>query len=432
MTTPSTLHPTQRAERISAMDTIRGFSLLGILLMNIIGFGLYKAYFDPTNSGGYTGWDGKVWWMNMLFFEGTMRGMFSMLFGAGILLFTARANNHPQGTAVTDLFFRRLMWMVLFGILHCYLLLWDGEILYAYGIVGMFAFSFRHLAPQKLIWGTALILSVSTAMSFNDFIKGKENHAQAKIVEAKKAKGESPTTEEYMAAEEWKGMEKEMKASPQQVKEEMAARSKGYWSIVKHKLPENQYMETDFLYFIGFFDTLAMMLWGMAFFKWGILKGEKSKGFYWRMALIGYGIGIPINYFETYMIVHENFSILSFLHNFVTYNFGRVSTTCGHIALIMLFVKSGVLPFLQKAFAAVGQMAFTNYITQSLICNFIFLGYGLSQYGKLARHELYFIVLGIWVFQLVLSPIWLRYFHFGPLEWAWRSLTYWEKQPFKK
>ncbi|HSR39294.1 MAG TPA: DUF418 domain-containing protein, partial [Phnomibacter sp.] len=82
--------------------------------------------------------------------------------------------------------------------------------------------------------------------------------------------------------------------------------------------------------------------------------------------------------------------------------------------------------------AAVGQMAFTNYITHSIICNFIFLGYGLSMYGKLHRHELYYIVIGIWIFQLIASPIWLSYFRFGPLEWAWRSLTYWERQPFKK
>jgi uncharacterized protein len=106
--------------------------------------------------------------------------------------------------------------------------------------------------------------------------------------------------------------------------------------------------------------------------------------------------------------------------------------TCGHIALIMLFVKSGILPWLRKSLAAVGQMAFTNYITHSIICNFIFLGYGLSMYGKLQRHELYYIVIGIWIFQLIISPIWLKYFRFGPLEWGWRSLTYWERQPFKK
>jgi uncharacterized protein len=150
------------------------------------------------------------------------------------------------------------------------------------------------------------------------------------------------------------------------------------------------------------------------------------------MAIIGYSIGITMNYFETSDIVNSNFSILSFYKNFQTYQLGRIPTTCGHIALIMLFVKSGILPILQKSLAAVGQMAFTNYIMHSIICNIIFLGYGFSMYGKLQRYELYFIVISIWVFQLILSPIWLKYFRFGPLEWIWRSLTYWQIQPFKK
>src|SRR6188474_1786518 len=102
------ISPTVKADRINSMDVIRGVSVCGILLMNITGFGLYKAYDDPTNNGGATGWDLNVWWINSMFFEGTMRGMFSMLFGAGILLFTNRSAQISSST-VTDLFFRRLM-----------------------------------------------------------------------------------------------------------------------------------------------------------------------------------------------------------------------------------------------------------------------------------------------------------------------------------
>ncbi len=432
MLTQETIQPTSNSERISAMDTIRGISLFGILLMNIIGFGLYKAYFDPTNNGGATGWNLTVWWMNNLFFEGTMRGMFSMLFGAGILLFTTRKSANNEGTAVTDLFFRRLLWMILFGVIHCYLLLWDGEILYTYGIVGMFAFSFRYLAPKPLIMVAAVILLIATAFSIKDYFKIKDAFEKSTIVNLKKMSRQRLVKGDSTAIEKWNTIVKEEKVTSAQVKEEMTARSKGYWSIVMHKLPVNQYMETAFLYFINFWDTLAMMLWGMAFFKMGILKAAKSNRFYGLMALMGYGIGITINYFETAHIVSSNFSIVSYYQNYMTYHSGRIPTTCGHIALIMLFVKSGFLPFLQKALAAVGQMAFTNYITHSIICNFIFLGYGFSMYGKLQRYELYYIVISIWIFQLIISPIWLKYFRFGPLEWLWRSLTYWKVQPMKR
>ena len=426
------LHPALGAERISALDIIRGISLFGILLMNIIGFGLYKAYFDPTNNGGATSWNLTVWWMNMLFFEGTMRGMFSMLFGAGILLFTARPVESNQGPSVTDLFFRRLMWMVLFGVIHCYFLLWDGEILYCYAITGMFAFSFRHLKPKQLIIATAVVLLVTTSFGINDYVKYKDYAQKGTVAQTMKMNGEVLTKEDSTSIEKWEAIVKEEKVTPEQLKEEMTARSKGYWSIVQHKLPLNQFMQTKFIYLINFWDTLQMMLLGMALFKLGVLKAAKSNRFYWRMAFIGYGIGITVNYFETAHIVSSDFSILSFYRNYMTYPLGRIPTTFGHIALIMLFIKSGFLPFLQKSLAAVGQIAFTNYVTHSIICNFIFLGYGFSMYGKLDRYELYFIVVSIWIFQLIVSPIWLKYFRFGPLEWCWRSLTYWEKQPFKK
>jgi len=176
----------------------------------------------------------------------------------------------------------------------------------------------------------------------------------------------------------------------------------------------------------------AMMLIGMALLKNGILKAAKSSRFYLVMGVIGYGVGLITNYLESDYIMTHEFSILSFYWTEITYDLGRVSTTLGHISLIMLFIKSGVLKFLQKALAAVGQMALTNYIMQTIICNTIFLGPGFGMYGKLQRYELYYIVFGIWVLQLIISPLWLSSFRFGPLEWVWRSLTYWEKQPFRK
>jgi uncharacterized protein len=424
--------PTNQTQRINSMDIIRGIALFGILLMNIVGFGLYKAYFDPTNNGGATGWNLNVWWITNLFFEGTMRGMFSMLFGAGILLFISGKSENVEGTIVTDLFFRRLLWMLLFGVIHCYLLLWDGDILYTYAIVGMFAFSFRHLKPKNLIAIVTVMLLIASALEVKDYFQTKSAFEESIAAIAKKNKGIILTKEETKAIAKWEDKIKENKATPATLKEEMTARSKGYWSIVMHKAPENMMAQTVGLYRYGFWDTLAMMLFGMAFFKNGILKAARTTRFYLIMALIGYGIGITTNYFEGNLIVSNNFSILAFFKSYNTYHLGRITTTCGHIALIMLFVKSGFLPFLQKALAAVGQMAFTNYISHSIICNIIFLGYGFSMYGKLQRYELYYIVFSIWVFQLIISPIWLKYYRFGPLEWLWRSLTYWKIQPMKR
>jgi len=426
------LQPTAGKNRITALDILRGISLLGILLMNIPGFGLYKAYDDITNSGGSTGWNLNVWWINSMFFEGTMRGIFSMLFGAGILIFMGRTQEGQSAVSISDLFFRRLLWLLVFGVLHCYVLLWDGEILYAYAIVGMFAYSFRMLPVRSLIAAATLVLLVATAFSVSEWYQLKNIQASSLTAHEKKERGEKLTSEDEKSIEAWDEKVKEMKATPEQLQEEIDARSKDYFSILVHKIPENQYMQTTFLYRINFWDILAMMLLWMALYKSGVIIAERSTRFYVYMILAGYSIGLTVNYLELQNIMENQFSLMSLHEGWISYNLGRVPLTIGHIGLIMLFIQSGFLPWLKRSLAAVGQMAFTNYLMQSVICNTIFLGFGFGLYGKLQRYELYYIVAGVWIFQLLISPVWMRHFHFGPMEWVWRSLTYWKKQPFKK
>ena len=115
-----------------------------------------------------------------------------------------------------------------------------------------------------------------------------------------------------------------------------------------------------------------------------------------------------------------------------TYDLGRLMMAMGYIGLVMTFCKLGWLLVLQRALAAVGQMALTNYLSHSIICNVIFMGFGFGLVGELRRFELYYVVFSIWAFQLVMSPIWLRYFRFGPVEWLWRSMTYQQWQPFRR
>lgn len=432
MTTQGIISPTSIKERIHSMDIIRGIALLGISLMNIAGFGLYAAYSDPTVSGGATGWNFNVWWINNMFFEGTMRGMFSMLFGAGIILFTNRSTDNIQGVSVTDLYFRRVLWLFLFGLIHSYILLWHGEILYCYALTGMFAFSFRVWKPKHLVIGAIVLLLIPTSLSIKDYYQSQSSFVMANKAQFKKDQGTILTKEENKSIENWKAEVAEKKPSQEKINEDIAARNNGYFSILMYKAPINQFMQTTFMYRYFFFDAFAMMLLGMAFLKNGIFKSIKSNKYYLLMALGGYTIGLTTNYLETDYVVSHNFEIVPTALANITYDLGRVFTTLGHIAVIMLFIKSGILPLLQRSLAAVGQMAFTNYIMQTIICNTILMGFGFAMYGKLQRYELYYIVLGIWVFQIIASPIWMQYFRFGPLEWAWRSLTYWQRQPFRK
>ena len=131
-------------------------------------------------------------------------------------------------------------------------------------------------------------------------------------------------------------------------------------------------------------------------------------------------------------MINHQFDIISMSKAGQTYQLGRLFTTLGHIGLFMLFIKSGILQFLQKALAAVGKMALSNYLVHTVICNTLFMGFGFELFGELQSYELYYIVLGIWVIQLIYSPLWFKYFRYGPAEWLWRSLTYVKKQPFRQ
>jgi uncharacterized protein len=175
-----------------------------------------------------------------------------------------------------------------------------------------------------------------------------------------------------------------------------------------------------------------MMLIGMAFFRWGIFQAEKSLKFYTMLMFAGYVVGLSVNYYESCLIYQSNWDVITMSKADITYQLGRLSTTIGHIGLVMLFIKSGILSWLQNALAAVGKMALSNYLIHTIICNVFFMGFGFAMFGKLQRYELYYVVIAIWVFQLIYSPIWFKYFKFGPAEWAWRSLTYMRKQPFRK
>jgi uncharacterized protein len=150
------------------------------------------------------------------------------------------------------------------------------------------------------------------------------------------------------------------------------------------------------------------------------------------MVLLGYGIGVPLSAWETAHLVANDFSLMSTVDTQLSYDIGRLANATGHLGLLLLIVRSGRLMWLQERVAAVGRMALTNYIMQSVLGAFIFLGVGLSLYGYFERYQLYYIVALICLFQLLISKPWLERFRFGPLEWLWRSLTYMKKQPMRR
>jgi uncharacterized protein len=423
--------PVERARRIDSVDVARGVALLGILLLNVVGFGLpHWAYDDPTVAGGASGANLWVWFVNYVLFEGKMRAIFSMLFGAGVVLITAREERAGRGAAA-DIYYRRIMWLLAFGLVDAYFLLWPGDILFPYAVAGFLLYPLRRVAPKKLIVLGLVCLAVVPAKMI--FVRREVAHMRAEATAAERAAagGATLTTEQQGAQRAWQKRLGEMKPKPEQVEEEIKTMRSGYPTIFVHSSKLVSMLESSVLYSWWIWDMLGMMLVGMALVKLGVFSAARSSRTYWLMALAGYGLGLPLGVYVGLDRIARGFDIDSSLAASYTYDLRRLLVVVGHVGLVMLVCKSGAIPWLTRRLAAVGQMALTNYVTHTVVCTLFFYGYGLGYYGRLQRYQLYYLVGAIWLFQLAACVLWLRRFQFGPLEWAWRSLTYWRRQPMR-
>ena len=420
--------PLNASERINSLDVIRGIALLGILLMNINGMGLPFAYSDPTIAGGADGLNLKVWIVNNMLFEGTMRGLFTLLFGAGVILLTSRLEKSGAGIATADIYYRRTLWLLLFGIVNVYIFLWHGDILYPYAIFGLMLFPFRNASVKKLFLVAGILIVLGIIWDVADYHSKLNLQKEVTEIQAIKGLENEITKAQEDKIKEWDKFT--TKHTKEEVDELIEKMHQSYFTVLFDKVKGNQFMQTWLPYRLWVWDILSFMLIGMAFFKLRIFHGERSNRFYLLMLLVGYLIGLSINYFETKMLLGDNFHALTILKADQTYQIGRLFTTMGHIGLFMLFIKSGSLRFLQKSLAAVGKLALTNYLMHSIVTSVIFYGDGFSMFGMLQRYELYYIVAGLWIFQLIYSPVYLKYFLYGPAEWIWRSLTYGKRQRF--
>ncbi|WP_315823774.1 DUF418 domain-containing protein [Paraflavitalea speifideaquila] len=186
--------------------------------------------------------------------------------------------------------------------------------------------------------------------------------------------------------------------------------------------------------YLNIWDVLSFMFLGMALFKMGVLTGQASAKVYWIMTIAGLGVGIWLSWVRIQPLIKYQFNWYEIAKHdvFDLYTISRLARSLGILGFIILLYKSGWVSWLFNLMRPVGQMAFTNYLTQSIIGGIYFYGIGLGMYGKLQRVEVYYFVLAVWLVQIIWSHLWLRYFHFGPFEWLWRSLTYWKKQPMRK
>ena len=423
--------PVSTGERITSIDTLRGVAVLGILVMNIYGFAMsFAAYQNPLADGGTEWYNLGTWFFTHIFFDQKFMTIFSILFGAGLVMMMTRAE--ARGGNYGGNWYRRNFWLLVIGAIHGYLI-WFGDILFHYALIGMLIYPFRHRSPRALIITACVLLTLGVLMSFMGGIYMQKLQVSGPEVLQLQDAGETLTEEQAATLKEWEDAAMFMKPPSEQVENDTAAYTGSYPGIVEYRAPMVAMMQTQGTFGFIIWRVGGLMLLGMALMKLGIVSGERSDAFYRKMMFIGYGIGLPIMLFSAYSLhAHQwEFMWLFRIGNLPNY-IGSILVAFGHIALVMIIVKVGALQSLMARFTAVGRMAFTNYLMHSIVMTTIFYGYGFGLYGQVPRFWQMGFVITMLGFQLWFSPFWLSRYRFGPAEWFWRSLTYWQVQPMRR
>lgn len=424
-------------QRIDSLDSLRGLAVLGILLINITRFGLPEASWDDQSMLEEKGINFYFWYLfGHGVFEGSFRAMFSMLFGASFLIILNQLGKKTEGLTATEYFVRRQLWLLFFGLINAFILLWPDDILYHYAICGVVLIGFRSASPRNLIIASTVCLILLTIRQNKDFLEEKRpvrEGIKASLIDT------SVTQLNWAQMEALRKIEELKNNSNPEVREKKINKQNrtfrnGYRHIYQYQSNKSISSQTYGLYYFDFFDVLIFMLIGMAFLKLGIMQGEASLKLYGWMAVVGLSVGLCLSYLYLLPTIKHKFDSFEILqHKKVDiYELQRFVRSLGIYGTVMVAYKLRWFKRFFEWLRPVGRLAFTNYLSQSAICAILFYGFGFGLFGRLERYELYYIVATIWIFQIAFSHIWLRFFHYGPLEWLWRSLTFWKLQPTLK
>ena len=425
------MQPTEN--RNVSMDVIRGFAVLGIFLMNIMGFGLPgAAYANPAYYGGASGADLWVWYVQDALFDGRMRGLFAMLFGAGLVL--AYERSRQRGAVAAERLAWRHICLAAFGLVHIFLLQCRGDILWPYALCGLVVWVFVTLQARRLLLLALLVLAGQTFLWVEATTGERERYLDGLAIQDRVVAGETANESEQKTLEEWQAEFASCQpgAWPERAEEIVTGMRQPGWlqtfRFQRDELYEAVEITSDFAELVG------LMLLGMALGKWGVFFGQRSMRWYVVAALFGFAIAAPIAHGISRLWVADSFSevpVPSDLVWTVTAIPVRVAVGLAWASTLVVIVRTGAARRLCAGLAATGRMAFSCYLLQSVFATLLFYGYGLARFGQYSRAQLALIALIVWLVLIAFSVFWLRRYRYGPAEWLWRTLSYWSWQPLR-
>lgn len=403
------LKPTEAGNRIISIDILRGFAVLGILVMNIQSYSMPgAAYLNPTAYESLKDNHLWVWLVSHVFADQKFMAIFSMLFGASLVMLSSKARKEQLRSG--NLQSRRFASLLFIGLLHAYLL-WAGDILVSYAICGFMMYYLRSKKTKSLFRLGITFLVIGFAIS---------------ILMGYSIPFWEPGQFEALREAIW---------SPDKaaIIEEVTQYQSNWERQMLVRAPAAFELQTEVFITSTMWRVCGLMLIGMGFYKKRVFSTKQKGKYYRKMAIYGLGIGLPLVVIGTILHFHYDWDFEKSFFFISQLNYwGSVLMAIGYIGVIMILAKVYSRSGLTKRFAEVGRMALSNYLLQSIICSIIFYGHGFSLFGDLDRSAQLFIVLVIWVFLMIFSTVWLKFFRYGPFEWIWRSLTYGKLQPLSK
>lgn len=394
------LRPVAAAERHLSLDVLRGLGVMGILAVNAVGFAQpLSVYISPELSPfPLVGPEATAWWVVQTFFHYKFITLFSMLFGVSILLVGGERSDKPRGALLR----RRLSWLLVIGLIHG-LVIWFGDVLLLYACTGFIVMLARSWTPRRLFAVSISVILLGSVLAVAPLIvlEGAPPDVQKTVIaQMGQPGGDVPVAVSIKAMQA--GLVPAMIENAKQ------------WVVLQ---PASL--------IVIIWRTGALMLLGMALFKTGFLTGKARTWVYGLLIAIG-AAGLVWCGWENTAKLATNFAKPQAMGRYnLAYEFMTLPITLGYASLAILLIRSAAMRALLNPLARLGQMAFTNYLTQSIIMTTLFWsGRGLGLFGQLDRVQLWGCVIAIWALQLIWSPLWLSRFSMGPLEWIWRRLSY--------
>lgn len=396
-------------ERVEALDLIRGVAVLGILAINMAGFaGPPAATLSPHLPQAGSRADEFAYAFGFVLFEGKMRALFSLLFGASMALFLDRAEARRRNAAALQA--RRLGWLMLFGLLHFHLLWW-GDILFAYALAGVLALAVRR-EPVRALAVAALLLFASWHLI------GTALSLPAVVAEEQVRLGTATDAEATASARYLRAVEEQASRDTWQAQLGFAERARD--QVRNHALEPLE----DALWSLA--ETLPLMLIGMALYRTGFFDGRWSRKRLRQIAIGGTGAGLAATLGLLAWLWPRDFPVQAMTAALLYWTaLPHLAIALGYAALLVLWAPAIGRTGLGRRLVAAGRMALSNYVGTSIVMTALFYGWGLGLFGTVGHAAGWAFVLLGWMLMLAWSAPWLARFRQGPLEWLWRSLTEW-------